>query len=130
MSDEPLPPEIFLGAYPPDIQAVANALRGAVMVAVPDAIERVRIGWRLIGYDVPAGRRTRYFAFVVPEPGHVHLGFEYGIWMSDPEQLLHGAEIGLRKVRFFTFEPGDAIPEAVVAAYLEEAAGLAVLGRA
>ena len=67
MSEEPLPPEILLDDYPPDIQAVANALRAVVMTAVPDAIERVRIGWRLIGYDVPAGRRTRYFAFVVPD---------------------------------------------------------------
>ena len=130
MSDEPLPPEIFLGDYSPEIQAVANVLRSAVMTAVPDAIERVRIGWRLIGYDVPAGRRTRYFAFVAPEPGHVHLGFEHGIWMSDPEHLLHGAELKLRKVRYFTFEPGDPIPDDVVARYVEEAAGLAVLRRA
>ena len=127
MSDEPLPPEIFFSDYSPEIQAVANVLRGAVMTAVPDAIERIRIGWRLIGYDVPAGRRTRYFAFVAPEPGHVHLGFEYGIWMSDPEHLLHGAELKLRKVRYFTFEPGDPIPDDVVARYVEEAAGLALL---
>ena len=129
MSDEPLPPEIFLSDYSPEIQVVANVLRSAVMTAVPDAIERVRSGWRLIGYDVPAGRRTRYFAFVAPEPGHVHLGFEYGIWMSDPEHLLHGAELKLRKVRYFTFEPGDPIPDDVVARYVEESAGLAVLHR-
>ena len=127
MPDEPLPPEVFLSDYPPDIQALANAVRGLVVKAVPDAIERVRIGWRLIGYDVPAGRKTRYFAFVVPEPAHVHLGFEYGIWMSDPEQLLNGAELKLRKVRFFTFEPGDPVPEEVIVGYIEEAAGLAVL---
>jgi hypothetical protein len=127
VSDEPLPPEILLDDYPPDIQAVANALRAVVTTAVPDAIERVRIGWRLIGYDVPAGRRTRYFAFVVPEPAHVHLGFEYGILMSDPQRLLHGAELKLRRVRYFTFEPGDPIPEGVVAGYVEEAAGLAIL---
>jgi len=127
MPDEPLPPEVFLSDYPPDIQSLANVFRDLVVKSVPDAIERVRIGWRLIGYDVPAGRRTRYFAFVVPEPAHVHLGFEYGIWMSDPEQLLHGAELKLRKVRFFTFEPGDPVPEQVIAGYIEEAAGLAVL---
>jgi len=127
MPDEPLPPEVFLSDYPPDIQSLANVFRDLVVKSVPDAIERVRFGWRLIGYDVPAGRRTRYFAFVVPEPAHVHLGFEYGIWMSDPEQLLHGAELKLRKVRFFTFEPGDPVPEQVIAGYIEEAAGLAVL---
>ena len=129
MSEESLPPEILLGDYPPDIQAVANALRRVVMAAVPDAIERVRIGWRLIGYDLPVGRRSVYFAYVAPEPEHVHLGFEYGILMSDPKHLLHGAELKLRKVRYFTFDPGDPIPDGVVAGYVEEAAGLAILRR-
>jgi hypothetical protein len=78
--------------------------------AVPEAIEGVRTGWRLIGYDVPVGRRTGYFTFVVPEPVHVHLGFAYGAWMADPDELLQGAHLNLRKVRFVTYEPGDAIP--------------------
>ena len=46
--------------------------------AVPDAIERVRVGWHLIGYDLPLRRYGVYFAYVAPEPAHVHLGFEYG----------------------------------------------------
>ena len=37
-------------------------------IAKPEGIERVRTGWRLIGYDLPVGRRTRYFAWVAPEP--------------------------------------------------------------
>jgi hypothetical protein len=125
---EPIPPEIFLSGYPEGIQQLANALRGMVLSAEPQAIERVRTGWRLIGYDVPAGRRTRYFAWVWPEVRHVHLGFQPGIWMTDPDRLLHGAELELRKVRYFTFAPGDAIPEETVAAYVKEAASLAVMG--
>ena len=66
---ELIPAELFLSAYPPDIRELAERLRGSVSEAVPDAIERVRIGWRLIGYDVPVGSRTRYFAFVAHEPG-------------------------------------------------------------
>jgi hypothetical protein len=104
---EPIPPELFLDGYPPDIQAAADRLRAVVKEAVPDAIERVRTGWRLIGYEVPVGKRTRYFAFVAPEVEHVHLGFEYGIWMHDPDNLLRGAHLNLRKVRFVTYEPGD-----------------------
>jgi len=73
---EPIPPELFLEAYPPEIRVIAERLRDVVRQAVPEAVERVRTGWRLIGYDVPVGRRTRYFAFVAPEPEHVHLGFD------------------------------------------------------
>jgi hypothetical protein len=127
---EPIPPDLFLESYPPGIRAAADELRAIVLKAVPDAIERVRIGWRLIGYDVPSGRRTRYFAFVAPENEHVHLGFEYGAAMTDPDGLLLGAHLKLRTVRFVTYESGDAIPEDSLLAYTREAARLATMSRA
>jgi hypothetical protein len=123
-----IPTDLFLSGYAPDIREVAERLRGVVKEAVPDAIERVRPGWRLIGYDVPAGRRKRYFAFVAPEPAHVHLGFEYGIWMADPDGLLLGAHLQLKKVRFVTYEPGDTIPVDALVRYTRDAAELASLG--
>jgi hypothetical protein len=83
-----LPVEAFLAGYPDGIQDAANTLRSIVRRAVPDAIERVRPGWRLVGYDIPVGKRTTYFAFVIPESVHVHLGFEHGIFMADPERLI------------------------------------------
>ena len=125
-----IPPELFLATYSPNIQDIAERLRGVVREAVPEAIERVRSGWRLIGYDIPVGRRTRYFAFVAPEPNHVHLGFEYGIWMTDPEGILRGAHLNLRKVRYVTYEPSDAIPVDVLVRHTIEAAELATLGSA
>ena len=53
-------------------------------------MERVRVGWHLIGYDLPLRRYGVYFAYVAPEPVHVHLGFEWGVFMSDPQGLLAG----------------------------------------
>jgi hypothetical protein len=100
-----------------------------VLRAVPDAIERVRPGWRLIGYDLPVGRRSVYFAYVAAEPIHVHLGFEHGISMADPDRLLEGAHLRLRKVRFVTFEPGDPIPEAALVDLTREAARVAAMSR-
>ena len=123
---ESIPPDLFLAGFAPDIRDVAERLRGVVREAVPEAIERVRTGWRLIGYDVPLGSRTRYFAFVAPEPEHVHLGFEYGVWMADPDGLLLGAHLDLRKVRFVTYQPGDPIPTDALVRYAREAAELAV----
>lgn len=125
---ESIPPDLFLGGYAREIRDVAERLCGVVHMAVPEAIERVRTGWRLIGYDVPVGRRTRYFAFVAPEPEHVHLGFEYGVWMADPDGVLLGAHLDLRKVRFVTYRPGDPIPADTLVRYAREAADLAVLG--
>ena len=127
---EPIPVELFLSGYPSAIQVVAEHLCDLVIRAVPDAIERVRPGWRLIGFDVPAGRRARYFGFVAPEPEHVHLGFEYGVWMADAHGLLRGAHLSLRKVRYLTYEPCDAIPESDLVEFTREAARLAVMSRA
>ena len=127
---EPIPPDLFLSGYPQEIRDVAERLRGVVHEAVPEVIERVRTGWRLIGYDVPLGRRTRYFAFVAPEPEHVHLGFEYGVLMADPDGLLRGAHLDLRKVRFVSYAPGDAIPTEALVRYTRDAAELATVGSA
>jgi hypothetical protein len=124
---EAIPAELFLEGYVPAIRELAEQLREVVRQAVPDAIEGVRTGWRLIGYDIPVGKRTRYFAFVAPEPEHVHLGFEYGVWMADPHHLLRGSHLKLRKVRFVTYRPGDRLPETKLVEYTREAARLAEL---
>ena len=50
-----IPPEALLAAYPRPMGEIAETFRGIVRRALPDAIERVRPGWRVLGYDVPAG---------------------------------------------------------------------------
>jgi hypothetical protein len=125
---EPLPPEVFLAPYPDQIRDAAERLRAIVKRTVPDAIEAVRPGWHLIGYTVPAGRRTAYFAFVAPEPIHVHLGFEYGMLIDDPDGELRGTH--LRQVRFFTFHHPDEVRERQLGRFIRDAARLAVLSRA
>ena len=129
LTDNGLPPEMFLAGYAEPIRALAETLRSVVRRAVPTAIERVRPGWRLIGYDLPVGRRSVYFAFVAPEPIHVHLGFEHGIFMADPDRRLEGAHLRLKKVRFTTYEPGHAIPEDAMVELTRGAARIAALSR-
>lgn len=125
--DDALPVEAFLEPYPAAIRATADRLRALVRHAVPDAVEAVRVGWRLVGYDVPDGRRTRYFAYIAPEPAHVHLGFEHGVLLPDPDRLLHGARLGLRKVRYLTFAPAIDLPEDVLLGFIRAAADIALL---
>ena len=94
---------------------------------VPEAIERVRIGWQLIGYDVPVGWRSVYFAYVAPEIEHVHLGFQHGVLMDDPDGLLLGAGV-TKRVRWLTVRAIDEIPP-TAEELLREAARLATLTR-
>jgi len=124
---ESIPPEALLADFPDGIREAAETLRAVVRRAVPTSVERVRGGWRLIGYEVPVGRRSRYFAYIAPEPIHVHLGFEYGAWMADPDRLLEGAHLGLKKVRFTTFTAGQPIPIEALEALTHEAARVSLL---
>ena len=126
---EPVPPDVLLERVPPPMREIAERLRGVVRTAMPQATERVRTGWNLIGYDLPVGRRSVYFAFVLPEVEHVHLGFAHGSAMRDPERRLQGAGI-TKQVRWLTFVPGDPIDVDVCASLLDEAAIAASLGRA
>jgi hypothetical protein len=125
---EALSPEAFLAPYPDAIRDAANRLREIVLRTVPAAIEAVRPGWHLIGYSVPAGRRTAYFGFVAPEPIHVHLGFEYGMLIDDPDGELCGTD--LRQIRFFTFHHPDEVRERQVGRFIRDAARLAAMSRA
>ena len=94
---------------------------------MPEAIERVRPGWALIGYDLPVGRRGVYFAWVWPEREHVHLGFQHGIFMDDPNRMLQGAHLKLKKVRYVTVDAGDDFPEATLVDLTRHAADVAAL---
>jgi hypothetical protein len=124
-----LPPEALLAPYPAPMRAIAQRLRQVVRRALPDAVEGVRPGWRLIGYDIPSGRKTAFCCFVWAEQEHVHLGFQYGVFMHDPDRVLEGEGI-TQRARWLTFEPGDPIDELALRALIHEAARITRLSRA
>jgi hypothetical protein len=116
-----MPVEALLAGYPDATRAIAETLRGIVRRAAPDAIERVRPGWRLIGYDLPiTARRSTFFCWVTAEPKHAHLGFKQGVAMDDPERRLEGHGITIL-ARWLTFVPGDLVEEAPLAGLIREA---------
>ena len=126
MNDE-LPAELLLDSYPSAVHETGIALRSLILETVPGTVETIRPRWRWIAYSLPDGRRVRNFAWIGPERKHIHLGFENGILLDDPQRLLQGAQERLRKFRYFTFEPSIDIDEAVLVDYLERAAELARL---
>ena len=121
-----MPVEAFLDAYAPPMRAIAERLRAIVKRATPEASERVRIGWRLIAYDLPIKRTGAFFAWVGPEPKHVHIGFPKGVLMDNPRGVLRGAGI-TKYARWLTFVPGDPIDEEMVAELVREAARVALV---
>jgi hypothetical protein len=124
---ETVPAEFLLDGFPPAIRETGLALRRLIFATIPDATETVRPGWRWIAYSLPERKRVRNFAWIGPERKHIHLGFEHGTLLSDPDRLLHGAEERLRRFRYFTFEPLIDMDEAILVDFIRRAADLAVL---
>jgi hypothetical protein len=125
---ESLPVEALLDGYPPPLLGIAERLRELVMAAAPDAAERVRPGWKLIGYDLPIRRNGVFFAWIWPEGIHVHLGFPNGDLMDDPTGTLDGARIA-KRARWLTYEAGSWIDEAQVTTLVLEAVRVAMVPR-
>jgi hypothetical protein len=123
--------DVFLESYPPPIADLAHLLRDLIRQAQTDVIERVRPGWRLIGYDLPKipGARAVYFAWVMPEFEHVHIGWQMGTLMKDPKGVLRGAHLKLKKVRYLTYAAGDRIASKQVIDFTRDAARIARLSR-
>jgi len=119
-------PEQFLADYHPIEQELCNLLRDLVKQALPNVIERVRPGWRLIGYNVPNGKRNSYIGWIAPFKGGADIGFEYGVLLDDPDRLLIGADRTVKQVRWITiWKPSDIRPDAF-ARLIKQAAEVAV----
>jgi hypothetical protein len=127
VTDDAQPAEFLLDSFPPAIRDTGRALRTLILSTIPGSVETVRTGWRWIAYSLPEKGKVRNFAWLGPERKHIHLGFEHGILLADPERLLQGAQERLKKFRYFTFEPAIDIDEAILVDYLERAAELATL---
>jgi hypothetical protein len=122
-----LPGEFLLDSFPPRIRDTGRALRSLILSTVPGSVEGVRTGWRWIAYALPEKGRVRNFAWIGPERKHIHLGFEHGTLLADPNGILQGAQEKLRKFRYVTFEPDIDIDEAILVDYIRRAAELAVM---
>lgn len=90
--------EEYLNQFPGEIQNLARKLRALVRKAVPDVLERVYPGWKIIGYRAPFGASSVYIGFLAPFKDQVVLGFEYGVLLADPEGVLEGGGTQVRHV--------------------------------
>lgn len=118
-----MPVEAFLEGYSPTHRAIANRLRSIIHGTIPESTERVRAGWRVIGFDLPKGRRSRFFAWVFPEREHVHLGFPQGVLIADPERLMDGDGI-TKRARWLTYTAVEDIDEELAVRLVLAAAGI------
>lgn len=118
MTPSAISPDDILRRHHPAVQALAQELREFVKRQVPETTERAYPGWHAIGYRHPT---SGYFCGLFPFDHHVHLLFEWGVLLPDPEGLLRGDGA---QVRYVFLQPGDAIPEEALSALIEAALSL------
>ncbi len=111
----PADPEVddLLADHPPEVVALAERVRAAVLEAQPQLVERVRRGWHSINYrDAAAG----FVCAVFPGRDRVQLVFEHGARLPDPDGHLSGTG---RQVRLLEFPAGAPVDADLVVRFLD-----------
>ncbi len=106
----------LLSTCTPKTRRLAEAARKRILRVVPEATEKLRPGWGLIGYNAPA-----YFAFIAPERDALRIGFEWGVMLADPTRLLEGTG---SQVRYVTIRSARDLAGPAVAELLRAAAAI------
>jgi hypothetical protein len=120
-------PEKFLAAQSSETQEIANAIRAFIKQTIPDVIERVYVGWGVLGYRVKREKHEAYFAYINPHEDFATIGFEWGAALDDLDGMLENEN--LKQVRFITFRSVEAISEmdSKLRALILQAADVALL---
>ncbi len=108
-------PESILAGHTAEVKALAQSLRKLVKKTIPEAIVKAYPGWHGIGYRHP---ESGYFCAIFPQHDGVKLGFERGVLLPDPDQLLEGAG---RQVRYVNVNSRRDIREEAIKKLLHAA---------
>ena len=88
----------LLKKYSPEIQDLAVQARQLVLKTVPDAQEKVYLGWNGIHFSASGGMRTTFCA-ISPQKTRINLYFTQGVHLPDPSGLLEGTGKNMRHIK-------------------------------
>jgi hypothetical protein len=103
----------------PNIADAARALRAAIHDAIPDGVEQVDFGNRLLAVGRSMKMRDLLFA-VIPHSAHVNLQLADGVDLPSPDGRIEGTGKRIRHIKVRSVE--DAASAAVRAAIAAEVA--------
>lgn len=88
----------LLSEFSPEVQHLALTARDRIRELVPDAQEKVTIGYKAIGFNFGRAMRDQFAALVLHR-AHVNLQFPQGVDLPDPAGLLEGTGKSMRHVK-------------------------------
>ncbi len=92
----------LMAEHSPEVVDLTEVLRGVVRSALPMATEKINAGWHGLGYHDPV---AGYVAGIFPGDESVKLGFEHGVALPDPEEMLEGDGTQVRYVVLDEWDP-------------------------
>ena len=88
----------LLKKYSTDVQDLALQARELVLKTVPDAQEKVYLGWNGIHFSA-GGNMQSTFCAVSPQRTRINLYFTQGVHLPDPAGLLEGTGKNMRHIK-------------------------------
>lgn len=108
-------PESLFYGFPHPVPDVCWQLRDLVMEVAPDAVEKVRPGWKRLELEL-----TQVFCAVAPQRDHARLQFERGSELQDPNGLLQGTG----HMRWLSYSTMEEIDDEAVRSFVAAAVAL------
>lgn len=116
--DSHIDPEVILSDHSPAVRELVEEIRQLIREVVPTATESGHAAWHSLNYHHPD---VGYFCGIFPRKEGADLGFEFGILLHDPQQLLNQ---GGRQFRSIYLAPGGDIPHQALIGFLRAAIAL------
>ncbi len=88
----------------PETKKLANALRKLISEVYPKVVEVPWPRLQVVGYGIGPKKSTEHFCYIGLYGEHVNLGFNYGLVLPDPDQLMEGAGKKFRHVKIRNIE--------------------------
>lgn len=95
--------------HPPELQAIERALRATIRRELPDAVEQVDFGNKLIAFGRSMKMRGLLFA-IIAHKAHVNLQLADGVDLADPTGIVEGTGKRIRHVKIRSAEGASAAP--------------------
>jgi hypothetical protein len=92
--------ETYLAGLSEQQRGIASKLRQLILKVVPDAKESIKWGR-------PVYEKNALMCYIAEANNHITLGFYYGAYFNDPENLLQGEGKQLRHLKIREEQPVD-----------------------
>jgi hypothetical protein len=88
----------------PRTKKLAKAVRKLIADVYPKVVEVPWPRLKVIGYGIGPKKATEHFCYIAPYGEYVNVGFNYGLVLPDPDELMEGSGKKFRHVKIKTLE--------------------------